>query len=229
MTPSTNRSPRKQPKQDRSRAMRDRILAASLRVLAEEGALGFTTTRVADEADVSVGSLYQYFPNKHALVRAIHDADIAAGWNHVQTLLDGPLSPRAKVAAIVEWFFITESEEVRRLGSVGKDIHVFLGDSINDPELSMLIIERLARFIAASSNTKRNKAELRFAADFAFAGIESIGKTSAARQLKTPELMKWARATSSMLCDALDFVVDATPSADRTPRKLRSEIDALDT
>jgi AcrR family transcriptional regulator len=137
--------------------MRDRILAASLRVLAAEGALGFTTTRVADEAGISVGSLYQYFPNKHALVRAIHDADIVAGWQYTQTLLDGPLSPRAKVTAIVEWFFVTESEEVRRLGSVGRDIHTFLGDSINDPELTMLIIERLARFIAASSNTKRTR------------------------------------------------------------------------
>jgi AcrR family transcriptional regulator len=188
--------------------MRDRILAASRRVLAEEGALGFTTTRVADEASISVGSLYQYFPNKHALVRAMHDADIVAGWEYAQILLDGPLSPRAKVAAIVEWFFVTESEEVRRLGSIGRDIHVFLGDSINDPELSVLIIERLARFIAASSNTKRNKAELHFAADFAFTAMESLGKTSAARHLKAPELKKWARATSLMLCDALDFVID---------------------
>jgi AcrR family transcriptional regulator len=225
MTPSTNRLPRKHPQQDRSRAMRERILAASLRVLAEEGVLGFTTTRVADEAGISIGSLYQYFPNKHALVRAMHDADIVAGWEYAQTLLDGPLSPRAKVAAIVEWFFVTESEEVRRLGSIGRDIHVFLGDSINDPELSVLIIERLARFIAASSNTKRKKAELHFAADFAFAAIESLGKTAAARRLKAPELIKWARATSSMLCDALDFVIDSRPSGNRTPEHFALNID----
>jgi len=37
---------------------------------------GFTATRVADEAGVSVGSLYQYFPNKHALALAIHDQTV---------------------------------------------------------------------------------------------------------------------------------------------------------
>jgi AcrR family transcriptional regulator len=44
--------------------MRDRIVAAAIRVLADEGALGFTTTRVADEAGISVGSMYQYFPTE---------------------------------------------------------------------------------------------------------------------------------------------------------------------
>jgi AcrR family transcriptional regulator len=208
VTPSADRAPRKQPQQDRSRVMCDRILEASLRVLADEGALGFTTTKVADEAAISVGSLYQYFPNKHALVAAIHDADMALGWAHVQMLLDAPTTPRTKVAEIVEWFFVTESQEAKELGGVGGDMHVFLRETVATETVTTPIIERLATFIAASSSKKRTRAESCFAADFAFTTIETLGKSVAARQLSKRELEKWANATAAMLCDTLDIVAD---------------------
>src|SRR5215467_7208328 len=109
--------PRKEPVQARSRAMRDRIVGAAIRVLGDAGALGFTTTRVADEAGISVGSLYQYFPNKHALALAVHERSVRHGWDHAQRVLDDQdRSPRAKVVALARWFFATESEEVRELG-----------------------------------------------------------------------------------------------------------------
>ena len=96
--------------------MQARILDASLRVLRDQGALGFTTTRVADEAGISVGSLYQYFPNKHALVSALHDRDVGEGVAHVQAILDQPnASPRQKLHEIVSWFFSTEAEEAATL------------------------------------------------------------------------------------------------------------------
>lgn len=59
-------NPRKQPQQSRSRATVEKILAAGTQVLVEEG-LAATTDRIASRAGVSVGSLYQYFPNKGAL------------------------------------------------------------------------------------------------------------------------------------------------------------------
>src|SRR5215467_7208329 len=80
--------PRKEPVQARSRAMRDRIVGAAIRVLGDAGALGFTTTRVADEAGISVGSLYQYFPNKHALALAVHERSVRHGWDHAQRVMD---------------------------------------------------------------------------------------------------------------------------------------------
>ena len=61
-------SPRKTPRQERSTALVAAILDAAVRVLARDGARRFTTVRVAEEAGVSVGSLYQYFPNKEALL-----------------------------------------------------------------------------------------------------------------------------------------------------------------
>ncbi len=62
--------PRKTPVQARSVASVDAILEATLQVLLQVGKERLTTTRVASRAGVSVGTLYQYFPNKSALLQA---------------------------------------------------------------------------------------------------------------------------------------------------------------
>lgn len=59
---------RKQPKQARSTQLVKDVLEAATQVLSREGARCFTTSRVAEAAGVSVGSLYQYFPNKEAIL-----------------------------------------------------------------------------------------------------------------------------------------------------------------
>lgn len=62
--------PRKLPVQARSTASVDAILEATIQVLLSVGKERLTTTRVAARAGVSVGTLYQYFPNKSALLQA---------------------------------------------------------------------------------------------------------------------------------------------------------------
>jgi AcrR family transcriptional regulator len=62
--------PRKSPVQARSAASVDAILEATIQVLLSAGKERLTTTRVAARAGVSVGTLYQYFPNKSALLQA---------------------------------------------------------------------------------------------------------------------------------------------------------------
>lgn len=62
--------PRKSPVQARSTASVEAILKATLQVLVKVGKERLTTTRVAARAGVSVGTLYQYFPNKSALLRS---------------------------------------------------------------------------------------------------------------------------------------------------------------
>jgi AcrR family transcriptional regulator len=62
--------PRKSPVQARSVASVDAILEATIQVLLHEGKERLTTTRVALRAGVSVGTLYQYYPNKSALLQA---------------------------------------------------------------------------------------------------------------------------------------------------------------
>jgi AcrR family transcriptional regulator len=62
---------RRVPRQARSRERLQRLLDAADDLLAREGAEALTTTRVADAAGVSVGSLYQYLPDKGAIVEAL--------------------------------------------------------------------------------------------------------------------------------------------------------------
>lgn len=62
---------RKEPRQARSRATVETIIQACARILSDEGRAGFTTNKVAELAGVSIGSLYQYFPDKLSLVDAI--------------------------------------------------------------------------------------------------------------------------------------------------------------
>lgn len=63
--------PRKQPSQVRSRQTVEAIIEAAARILEDQGQAGFTTNAVAELAGVSVGSLYQYFPDKEALTGAL--------------------------------------------------------------------------------------------------------------------------------------------------------------
>ncbi len=88
---------RKEPRQARSRATVAAIAEAGARILGAEGWAGFTTNKVAVAAGVSIGSLYQYFPDKHSLVHAIrarHLDDVLAA---VTRSTDGgkPLKPFA--------------------------------------------------------------------------------------------------------------------------------------
>ncbi|MBB5344769.1 TetR/AcrR family transcriptional regulator [Tunturibacter empetritectus] len=73
--------PRKSPVQARSAASVDAILEATIQVLLSVGKERLTTTRVASRAGVSVGTLYQYFPNKSSLLQAalIRHLDEVAG------------------------------------------------------------------------------------------------------------------------------------------------------
>lgn len=68
--------PRKTPVQARSAASVEAILQATIQVLLKDGKLKLTTTRVAHRAGVSVGTLYQYFPNKSALLQALLKAHL---------------------------------------------------------------------------------------------------------------------------------------------------------
>jgi AcrR family transcriptional regulator len=69
----TIRVVRKQPRQERSRQMVERIVAAGRAVLVADGYDAFSTNRVAAAAGVSPGSLYQYFPDKSAIVDVVVD------------------------------------------------------------------------------------------------------------------------------------------------------------
>lgn len=71
--------PRKRPLQVRSQRTVDDVLKAAAQVFARRGYAGTTTNHIAERAGVSVGSLYEYFPNKDALLVALAEAHIREG------------------------------------------------------------------------------------------------------------------------------------------------------
>lgn len=76
---------RKRPQQQRSRQMVDNLIEATARTIAKHGLDGTTTPLIAETAGVSVGSLYQYFDGKEALIAALLDKlarDVTQLLNH---------------------------------------------------------------------------------------------------------------------------------------------------
>jgi AcrR family transcriptional regulator len=71
--PPKHLSPRKTPRQARSTATLEAIFEATIQVLLAGGLHRLTTTRVADRAGISVGTMYQYFPHKQALLYAVNE------------------------------------------------------------------------------------------------------------------------------------------------------------
>jgi AcrR family transcriptional regulator len=86
--PSILLEPRKSPVQARSTASVDAILEATIQVLLQVGKDRLTTTRVASRAGVSVGTLYQYFPNKSALLQAVLKRHLAQVWDAVELVCE---------------------------------------------------------------------------------------------------------------------------------------------
>lgn len=110
---------RKQPKQARSSQLIATILEAAVQVLAKEGAQRFTTARVAERAGVSVGSLYQYFPNKAAILFRLQSDE----WRQTTELLRGILEdvrtpPFERLRTLVHVFIHSECEEAGMRGAL---------------------------------------------------------------------------------------------------------------
>jgi AcrR family transcriptional regulator len=76
MTTAERTLARREPKQQRSRQTVDDVLEAVQLVVKRHGAQAITTNRIAEAAGVSVGSLYQYFPDKRAIFTALHDRHV---------------------------------------------------------------------------------------------------------------------------------------------------------
>jgi len=74
-----NTQPLKQPSQQRSRVTVQAILEAAIHIFDEFGYAAGTTSRIASRAGVSIGSLYQYFPNKDSILTALAEQHLAEG------------------------------------------------------------------------------------------------------------------------------------------------------
>ena len=118
--------PRKNASQDRSRATVDALVEATARILVKEGFDKASTNRIAETAGVSIGSLYQYFPGKDALVAAVID-------RHTEDLMQ---VVRDTLAEVIE---LPLERAVRRIVSVAIEAHRV------DPKLHRVVAEQIPR------------------------------------------------------------------------------------
>jgi AcrR family transcriptional regulator len=122
--PLTN--PRKHATQDRSRATVNALIEATARILVREGFDKASTNRIAEQAGVGIGSLYQYFPTKEALVAAVID-------RHNQELMQVVRRALAEVAAY------PIQQAVRKLVASAIQAHRI------DPKLHCVLAEQIPR------------------------------------------------------------------------------------
>jgi AcrR family transcriptional regulator len=100
---------RKAPRQARSRATTDAILDAAAHILGERGWAGLTTNAVAEFAGVSIGSLYQYFPNKLALIEAVRRRHLDQVLAVLRAAADDKATRPKRVAALVDGMIAVHS------------------------------------------------------------------------------------------------------------------------
>jgi AcrR family transcriptional regulator len=129
-------SRRRTPTQDRARETLSAIVEAAARVFAADGLRGSTIAHIADVAGVSVGSLYQYFPSKQALVLAVHERETNEMVRRffeivaVYGLEDIPGLLRASLASLLERYdrnaalYRVLFHEVPRVAGMGPNLRV---------------------------------------------------------------------------------------------------------
>ena len=106
---------RRKPKQQRSRQTVDYVLEAVPVVVKRHGAQALTTNRIAEAAGVSVGSLYQYFPDKRAIFTALHDRHVDEVQRIIeQTMTDCATAPLDDFARELVLGLVNAHTEVAR-------------------------------------------------------------------------------------------------------------------
>lgn len=181
--------------------MNEDILNGAIRVLTAYGPIKFTTTRVAQAAGISVGSLYQYYPNKESLLFALHQREMQAEWTGVERMLgDTRLTPYERVATMTEMFFQGESEESPSLRGLVEDAQAHFRDSREYRQLRREADARIALLLASALPEPRSEGELTFLADIFSTVIENVGKSIALRTMPRAEVSRWSQAITGMLC-----------------------------
>jgi AcrR family transcriptional regulator len=182
--------------------MNEIILEAAVRVLRGQGATGFTTTRVAEVAGISVGSLYQYYPNKASLLFLVHQQQDEKTWGEIEAILaDVEAPPRELAARAIERFFETEATEAE-LRRALQDAAVLYRDSREFRAHLSRVVGRVRRFLDQAWPPRRPRGEnLEFAARFVVAVVSATAEQVTSRAAGRAELCKWSRACSAMLCN----------------------------
>ncbi|MCC8979572.1 TetR family transcriptional regulator [Bradyrhizobium acaciae] len=192
-------SSRKQPQQARSSELVAAILDAAVQVLTKQGAQGFTTARVAERAGVSVGSLYQYFPNKAAILFRLQSNE----WRQTTALLrdileDAARPPLDRLRALVHAFIRSECDEAA--------VRVALSDAAplyrDAPEAheARASSEGTIEVFMREALPNAPDAVRRMAGDLITTTLSAVGKDFSESPRTRAEITAYADAMADMFC-----------------------------
>jgi AcrR family transcriptional regulator len=210
--PSLGISRRKQPRQARSSDLVSAILQAAAQVLAQVGTQGFTTARVAERAGVSIGSLYQYFPNKAAILFQLQRDE----WRDTSARLAAILENRAtppgeRLRTAVHAFVRSECEEAamrRALDDAAPDYRD--APEAAEPQLASSRVFRDFLFEALPGTAESTRLR---AGEIIAMALSDIGERISERSRPEAAIQDDADALADMLCAYLERLRRNDPAA----------------
>jgi AcrR family transcriptional regulator len=218
LSPPTHLTARKKPRQARATATLDAIFEATIQVLVVGGPRRLTTTRVAERAGVSVGTMYQYFPHKQALFYALNERylnSLAETVENACTAQHGALVVQMVEALVTTyWNAKTERPEVTRA------LYRSVAELDNEP-----LIEAFSRRVDAAT-----AAMFASASDAVFADLRIVNLTLLTtvfgtvrsvfeRNLPSPDANAVRRQLVLMCSTYLEAVRKISPRSASAPSK----------
>src|SRR3569833_352183 len=194
---------RNQPQQIHSTRLFADILEAAARVLARHGAHRFTTARVAEAAGVSVGSLYQYFPNKEALLFRLQTTEWGQTMQQLQRILgDKGVQPLERLRTAIRMFFRSECEEAAFRTALEEAAPLYR----EAPESRAHVEEgrRLMADFMKDALPGVSARERAFAGDLLGIVMSATGKAISSHNRSNSEVDAFAMAIGEMLCGHLE-------------------------
>lgn len=190
---------RKQPKQARSAALVSAILEAATQVLSEEGAARFTSARVAEKAGVSVGSIYQYFPNKASILFRLQVDEWMQTTRMLRNILeDASTPPLERLRTLVHAFLHSECEEAEIRGALN-DAAPLYRDSPEvqkaQAEGDRMIDTFIAEVLPMASASSREQA-----GDLIMTTLSTVGNEFSRTQRTKAEIKAYADEMADMFC-----------------------------
>lgn len=190
---------RKQPKQARSAELVAVILEAAVQVLKKEGAQCFTTARVAERAGVSVGSLYQYFPNKAAILFRLQSDE----WRRTSDMLsrileDDRKPPLERLRELVHAFVRSECEEAEMRVALD-DAAPLYRDAPEAREVRASGSHIVQRFMQTAL-PEAPEATRAMAGDLITTTLSTVGKQFSQTPRTDVEIDTYAEAMADMFC-----------------------------
>jgi AcrR family transcriptional regulator len=209
-------SSRKRPKQTRSTELVAAILEAAAQVLATEGAQRFTTARVAQRAGVSVGSLYQYFPNKAAILFRLQSDE----WRQTSDLLrvileDVQRTPLERLRALVHAFIRSECEEAAM--RVALDDAAPLYRDAPEAREARASGDGAIRIFMQEALPEASESTRALVADLIATTMSKVGKHFSESPRSAAEIEAYAGAMADMFCAYLERLARGSGASAKHP------------